>query len=221
MKKKRESINKTDIEFIIVIVVIITSVVFIKFFDFDKEGQQYLFLGDSITSKYELQKYYSNYPVINSSIGGNRTIDILENLDNRVYKYNPDKVIILIGINDLANNQSTDYVFENIRKISYDIQKKFPKCKIYIQSIYPVNSEWKKQAPDYSPSLEEILKRINEVNNKLKDYCKKNKYKYIDAYSVLANNDGSLKDLYTIDGIHLSDEGYKIITYTIKKEIID
>lgn len=221
MNKKRRIINKTDIEFLVVVLLIIISTIFLKFSVFSKKNNQYLFLGDSITFRYELQKYYPNYPVINSGINGNRTVDILENLDNRVYKYNPDKIIILIGVNDLAHNQPTEYVFSNIKKITKDIKNKFPKSTIYIQSIYPVNSTWKEYASEDSPSLDDIISRIKEVNKKIEVYCKNNNFEYIDAYSSLIDNDGVLKNSYTVDGIHLSDEGYRIVTYIIKKSILD
>ena len=61
---------------------------------------EYVFLGDSITDKYKMQKYLIDYPVINSGIGGNRTDDVLEQLNKRVFKYKPNKLILLIGMND-------------------------------------------------------------------------------------------------------------------------
>ena len=52
----------------------------------------YLFLGDSITEQYDLEKYFENYSVVNSGIGGNLTDDILNDLKDRVYKYNPSTI---------------------------------------------------------------------------------------------------------------------------------
>ena len=219
--KKIKKLSKSDVEFLILVTLLIIGFLFVKFFNVNKENYEFVFLGDSITYRYDLQKYYSNYPVVNSGINGNRTVDILENLDNRVYKYNPDKIIILIGVNDLAHNQPTEYVFSNIKKITKDIKNKFPKSTIYIQSIYPVNSTWKEYASEDSPSLDEMISRIKEVNKKIEVYCKNNNFEYIDVYSSLIDNDGVLKNSYTVDGIHLSDEGYRIVTYIIKKRILD
>lgn len=42
-----------------------------------------VFLGDSITSRCDLNKYFPNYNVYNSGIAGNMTKDILDNMENR------------------------------------------------------------------------------------------------------------------------------------------
>ena len=65
----------------------------------------YLFLGDSITEQYDLKEYYEGYPVVNSGVSGDFTSSIVENMKKRVYDYNPSKVFLLIGINDLRNGK--------------------------------------------------------------------------------------------------------------------
>lgn len=171
---------------------------------------EYLFLGDSITDFYKIQKYFPDYPVINSGISGNTTKDILENLETRVYKYNPSKLILLIGINDITHYKDIDYIENNIKKIVKKIKTKFPNCEIYIESVYPINEEWKKR---YSgPDLDIVVKSIVKLNQKIKSYCESNDYKYIDVYSSLVDNNSLLKSKFSDDGLHLNDVGYKVVT---------
>ena len=66
-----------------------------------ESDDNFLFLGDSITDFYPLEEYYDNLPVVNSGISGNKTTDILNDMETRVYQYNPTKVFLLIGTNDL------------------------------------------------------------------------------------------------------------------------
>ena len=40
-------------------------------------SQNYVFLGDSITAGYDLDKFYKDYPVVNSGVGGYTTKDML------------------------------------------------------------------------------------------------------------------------------------------------
>lgn len=178
---------------------------------------EYLFLGDSITFRYNLQMYLSEYPVINSGIGGNRTQDILDNLDNRVYKYKPNKLILLIGINDLTHFKDEEYVSKNIEKITDKIHKKFPKCKIYIESIYPINNTWKERSTIEVPSVDDITNKIKNTNKKIKQLCKKNGYTYINMFDLLKDDDDHLIEKYTNDGIHPNEEGYNVITNKIKE----
>ena len=72
--------------------------------EIDYKSQNYLFLGDSITEFYHLEDYYDEkLYVVNSGISGNSTYNILDDMYNRVYKYNPTKVFLLIGTNDLSH----------------------------------------------------------------------------------------------------------------------
>ena len=192
---------------------IITKVVEKKVID-----DNYLFLGDSITDFYDLDKYYKDLPVVNSGISGNRTTDILNDMKNRVYRYNPSKVFLLIGVNDYLDDKSDDEIVNNIKKIIELIMENRPYAKIYLESIYPVN-----KTDNDKISLSMVSSRDNErivqTNKKLKQYCDEKKITYIDLYSKLADDEGNLKLDYTKEGLHLSDEGYKVVTEEISKYI--
>ena len=43
-------------------------------------------------------------PVVNSGVSGDKTNDILDNMEERIYRYNPSKVVILVGTNDYNSN---------------------------------------------------------------------------------------------------------------------
>ena len=60
---------------------------------------------------------------------------------------------------------------------------------------------------------------IKEINKSLEKYCKKNKYTYINMYDELVDKNGNLKLEYTKEGLHMSDDGYKIITKKLKKYV--
>ena len=61
--------------------------------------------------------------------------------------------------------------------------------------------------------------RIKGINKVLKENSKKYDYTYLDLYSKLEGEDGLLKLDYTVDGLHISDEWYKLITKEIMKVI--
>lgn len=185
------------------------------------KAQNIVFLGDSITDFYDLEKYYNNIPVVNSGTSGFQTKDIIKNLKNYVYIYNPTKLFLLIGTNDIAFTKITnDELIENINTIVTEIKKNRPKCEIYIESIYPVNKN------DSNNEIVEVgmvgnrsNDRIKELNSQIKKLCKDNNITYINMYDKLINKNGNLKLKYTIDGLHMSDEGYKVITKTIMNYI--
>lgn len=177
-----------------------------------------VFLGDSITDYYDLDKYYEGYHVVNSGISGNTTEDILNDMENRVYRYNPSKVIILIGTNDLTYNKSNDQIFENIKNIVEQIKKNRKYTEIYVESIYPINNTDDKKI-DANMVKNRENDDIKKINTKLKNYCDKNNITYINIYKELQDKDGNLKLDYTEEGLHISEQGYEVITNRLKKYI--
>ena len=111
-------------------------------------------MGDSITNYYDIQNVFSDFNVVNSGINGNKTDDIINDMYDRVYRYNPSKVILLIGINNfLYSNDEIEKVVNDIEQLSKKIEEKSPNCKIYIESIYPVNDDWRAKYNNNVPKI--------------------------------------------------------------------
>ena len=209
------------ISIITLIILIITIPICIYEYNIHKKNNdKILFLGDSITERYDLKKYFPNHNVINSGIGGNLTAGILNDLDNRVYKYKPDKVFILIGTNDIIYSDLSDKeIANNIELIVTNIKKELPKTKIYVESIYPVN--YKKNNKVYNNALltKDNNKRIKKINKLIQKICAKNKCTYIDMYDSLEIFNDTLFKYYTTDGLHINRVGYRLITIKLFKYI--
>lgn len=172
-----------------------------------------VFLGDSITSRCDLNKYFSNYNVYNSGIAGNMTKDILDNMENRVFVYNPTKVFILIGTNDLVySGLDNDGIKNNIEEIINKIYEKNSNTKIYLESIYPVNTSLNKEIVETRTN-----DNIKNLNNKIEKICDNNKCTYINMYDNLTDKNGNMKRIYTVDGLHLNKIGYKVVASKLTK----
>lgn len=232
-KKSTDIVEKTVYSKSLIVVIIILIVCFLGFIVFhyttfnhhkvkvvtkikevEKVPDNYLFLGDSITDFYDLDKYYPDLPVVNSGISGNTTEDILNDMKKRAYQYNPSKVFLLIGTNDLDLKHSKEDIIKNIEEILEDIRNNRPKAELYLESIYPVNHDIRRNNAGNRQNND-----IREINKELKKYCKKNKITYIDMYDLLKDEEGNLKEEYTKDGLHLSDKGYEVVTKEIKQII--
>ena len=182
-----------------------------------KMDENIVFFGDSITNKYKVEEFFSNTYVINSGISGDKSEDLLNRM-NDVYKYNPSKVFILIGINDLNNGIKEDEILNNIQKIINGIKTNRMHSKIYIESVYPINRDIFNEK-DYSFNEDISNDTIKKFNKKLKKLCKENDITYINVYDSLLDDNGNLKDVYTLEGLHLNDLGYFKVTSTINKYI--
>src|SRR5690348_1170260 len=72
-----------------------------------------IFLGNSITDGAEWSELFNDNKIKNRGISGDITAGVLHRL-NEVAERKPDKVFLLIGVNDLARNISTDSILKNL-----------------------------------------------------------------------------------------------------------
>ena len=177
-----------------------------------------VFLGDSITDFYNLDTFYKDLPVINSGTAGKKAYEIVEELEERVYIYNPTKVFLMIGTNDLSHRTDEEIV-KDIKRTVKSIHKNRPKTTVYVESVYPVNKNTEEDKIVDWMVGERDNERISGLNKKIKEMCKKEKTGYIDIYDLLTDEEGMLNVDYTVDGLHINEEGYEIITKKLMEYI--
>ena len=180
------------------------------------QDENIVFFGDSITEGYNVKEFYDEYRVVNSGISGNTTNDLINRIDSDLYDYNPSVVIIQIGTNDIRASIKDEEIINNLKTIIKGIRKNRKNASILIESIYPLNRDmdaeyWNDVNPDYNN------KHIIKLNNDIKELCKKESIKYIDIYTSLLDNNKNLKEVYSKEGLHLTDLGYYKVTRIIKK----
>lgn len=169
-----------------------------------------VFLGDSITECFKLEKYFSDLKIINEGFSGHTTKDVLKRLKTSVFDYNPDIVVLLIGTNDLELlNSSPEEVIKGIKDIVKNINDYDKNIKIFLQSIYPVNPPIKPFSVGRRTNSD--IKKINKAIKQIKEVT------YLNMYDLLINGEGKLKEEYTDDGIHMSEAGYQFITEQLNK----
>ncbi len=162
-----------------------------------------IFLGNSITDGCEWSELFDNSRVKNRGISGDVTEGVLFRLDE-VTRSQPQKIFLLIGINDLAGGIPKETVFGNIGKIAQQIRTSSPKTEVYIQSILPVNNSFAK-FQGHTGKTEEVL----WINQQLKQWCLNEGFIYVDLFSHFKCSDSNLMNpRYTNDGLHLTGEGY-------------
>ena len=163
-----------------------------------------VFLGNSITDGAEWFELLQNKKCRNRGISGDVTEGILLRLDG-VTRLKPSAIFILIGINDLSRNISVDEITGRYREILQRIQKETPRTKVYVQSVMPVNP-----ATGGNTRLERKTELIIELNGRLQALAKEFGLTYIDLFTPLADKNNLLPKRYSIDGLHLSYEGYSV-----------
>ncbi|GEM_PF-285761 len=165
--------------------------------------REIIFLGNSITDGAEWSELFQNKRVKNRGISGDHTGGVLARLAE-VTASKPEKVFLLIGINDLARGISRDTVLARICHIAATMGKHSPSTKIFVQSILPVNPEIGR-FPGHCSKTEEII----WINERLKAWCRQPNVVYVDLFTHFISGDHHYMDSrYTNDGLHLNGEGY-------------
>lgn len=172
-----------------------------------------VFLGNSITDGAEWFELLGNKRCRNRGISGDVTEGILLRLD-AVTKLHPSGIFILIGINDLSRDITVDEITANYRKILEQIRKETPRTRVYVQSVMPVNPA------GGNKRLEGKTPQIIELNNRLKTLAPEYGYNYIDLFTPLADGNNLLPKKYSLDGLHLSYEGYRVWVETIRPYVL-
>lgn len=176
-----------------------------------------VFLGNSITQGLlrHTDKLLGNN-IVNRGISGDHTNGVLARL-KEVINYKPKAVFILIGVNDLFEDnrskpeRTPEYIAKNILLICKEIKNGSKYTEIFIQTILPINNEqYLSKKPNikflfdnYSPSINE---QIDEVNKIIKSDSSLN---VINLHSAFLNEDLQLNQKFSTDGVHLNELGYQ------------
>ena len=182
------------------------------------EKKAIILVGDSLTEGFPIQEMYRSFiPIYNRGIGGDTTRDVLNRLQVSIFDLEPRKVFLWIGTNDLAVEQGEviGSIVKRIKEICGSIHTRLPQTQIYLLSICPVNT-----THDPKIQLQIVANRTNAdiqaLNALLKQLADGMEITYIDLYTPLADSEGSLRIVYTTEGLHLNAEGYCVVLSILK-----
>lgn len=161
-----------------------------------------IFLGNSITDGAEWSELFADNRVKNRGISGDISAGVLNRIDEIIIR-KPAKVFLLIGVNDLSRNTSTDSIFKNITKIASYLKQESPSTKLYVQSLLPVNDIYKKFGSHTGKG-----EQIKQLNANLKQNAAAYHFTYIDLHTSFCDENGKLIKEFTNDGLHLKGDGY-------------
>ena len=146
----------------------------------------------------------------NFNENSNNNNDLINNIEDDIYVYNPSSIFIEIGYNDLVNGVDESTIISNLEEIIEGIKSNREYSKIYIESLYPIEES------DEEDNQNITNKQIISLNKKIKKLTETLEVNYVDMYNELLEDD-SLKDNYTDDGINLNEDGYKRVFKVINR----
>ena len=174
-----------------------------------------VFMGNSITEGWLSirPEFFKNKPYVNRGISGQTTPQMLIRFRQDVIHLKPSTVVLLAGINDIAENtgpSTIEMIANNI--VSMAELAKANHINVIICSVLPANKfPWRE---GLKPA-EKVIK----LNAILQSYSKKHKLAYVDYYSAMVNDSHGLKKELGEDGIHPNKNGYLIMEPILEKAI--
>lgn len=183
-----------------------------------EEGEnRVVFIGNSITENWIHLRYKffkdNNYTC--RGIGGQTSPLLLLRFRQDVIDLHPKIVVINAGINDIAENTGEyDPIFtlDNIKSMAQLAE--INGIKVILTSVLPTSGYgWK-------GSIKNITQKIKDLNTQIRAYADEKGYTYVDYYPALVNKeDKGMKEGYSFDGLHPSEQGYEIMEPIITEAI--
>ena len=160
------------------------------------------------------------FEFINRGINGQTTDQVLGRLSAHVASLSPQIVVVQVGVNDLRDiaefpNQSKNIVNnckQNIQKIVDRLTQEL-KVTVILTTIFPT-SELSQPIRAYWP--EEADRAIIEINQFIKS-LKSDRVIILDAATLLADESGKVRPIYSRDILHLNNQGYTMLNEELLK----
>lgn len=173
-----------------------------------------LFIGDSIVEYYPLQELFgTSNTIVNRGIRGYQTGLLLENLDAHLYGGAVDKIVLLIGTNDIGKDVPVNEALNNLEAIIQSIARDYPLTEIKLLSILSVNEGEEYKQTVYIRTNEKIQEWNQAFQELASAYMQ---VEFVPVFDSLIDQEGQLKKEYTTDGLHLSVTGYQVLTKALK-----
>ena len=183
-----------------------------------------VFAGSSLMEMFPVQTWAQELPgrppVYNRGVGGYRTEDMLPLMDVLVTDLMPRRVFINIGTNDLSDPAVTiDALMGRYEEILRIIAARVPGVEIVLMAYYPINYDAADEGMKATLRVRTNA-RICEANRAVSALAARLGHAFCDFNAPLKDDEGRLKAEYTIEGMHIREEGYRAIWPLVAREIL-
>ncbi|HAI38237.1 MAG TPA: G-D-S-L family lipolytic protein [Maribacter sp.] len=176
----------------------------------DSSKETIVFTGSSSVRLWrKLQEEFPDHQIINSGFGGSQASDLLYFIDELILSYNPKKVFIYEGDNDLWAKKRPADVLDTTADIIRRIKAKNTSTQVILISAKPSISRWK------------IRGKYKRLNRKMERFTQDDpNLFYVDVWKPRLNKRKLKTDIFIEDGLHMNQKGYDI-WYAAMKDLVN
>lgn len=167
-----------------------------------------ILLGDSLSLWFPPDLLPTDKNWLNQGISGEVSFGLWRRL-GLFDRTKPQRIYLMIGINDLIRGVDDRTLLQNYRKILRRLRRVHPQSQVIVQSILPHGGEevtW--EGRDRLIAIP--ISRIQQLNQQLAVIAQEEEVKFLDLYPLFTNAQGHLRADLTTDGLHLNRQGYLV-----------
>ena len=181
-----------------------------------KQGEnRIVFMGNSITEDWKSlsPNFFLDNNYVNRGIGGETSTQMLLSFRSDVINLKPSAVVILAGINDIAENQGPISIPDIARNIFFMSQLASENnIKVILCSVLPAyDFPWR---PGLNPK-----DKVISLNDLIQKHAQEKSFEYVDYFSSMVDERKGLIKEYGNDEVHPNLEGYRVMESIIQKSI--
>lgn len=168
-----------------------------------------LFVGSSSIRMWDTNKWFPKQSVINRGFGGSQISDVNYFAEQLVFKHRPRVIIFYAGDNDVAAGKSAQRVVDDYDAFCRRVRQRLPKSHVIYIPIKPSLARWR------------LWSEMRDANDTIKKRSNDSRYlHYADTATPMLGEDGKPRgELFAKDGLHLSDEGYRLWSKIVAEAI--
>ena len=153
---------------------------------------------------------FKNLKPVNLGFGGSTLAACVWFFERVMMHYHPKRLVIYAGDNDLGDGRHPEEVFIFFQQLVIKTNKRFGDLPCYFVSLKPSISRWH-MANQFKFTNNLIETEIDSYNNN---------WQFIDIFNEMIDPAGHPKNEYYLDdGLHLSENGYKLWKKLIDERI--
>ncbi len=176
----------------------------------DSTKETIVFTGSSSIRTWDnLDDLFPDHQIVNTGFGASQATDLLAYSNELINTFNPYKVFIYEGDNDLSANKRPKEILASIQDIIRMIREQNSNTQIILISAKPSIVRW---------SLKRKYKRLNRKFIRLSN--KDNLLQFADVWTPMLEGRKLKENIFQDDGLHMNSNGYEI-WYAVIKPFID
>lgn len=176
-----------------------------------------VFMGNSITQGWLSMRpeFFEEQGFVNRGIGGQTTPQMLLRFRQDVIDLNPKIVVILAGINDIAENTGPISLAEIAANIESMVQLALANGVVPVLcSVLPANSfPWRQRI--------DPTEKVVELNGMLQQMANTYELAYVDYYSAMVDAQKGLRSDWGYDPVHPNEAGYTVMEPLLLSALTD